>query len=132
MIDNYAIDYCKRHESIPAIEDFHYSAEDFEDFITFALTQDFDYRSNAKAQFDQMKKELEEEGLAESMKEQLDALEVAMNIEKEQYLRMKMDEIIPFIEEELATRYWFHKAGVIVRLRYDQQLKQALASPLPY
>lgn len=132
VIDSYAIDYCKRHESIPAVEEFHYSAEDYEDFITFALTQEFDYRSSAKAQFDQMKKELEEDGLAESMKEQLDALEAAMNIEKEQYLRMKMNEIIPFIEEELATRYWFHKGGAIIRLRYDNQLKQALACPLPY
>ena len=132
MLDAYAIDYCKRHESIPAIEDFHYSAEDFEDFITFALTQEFDYRSGAKTYFDQMKEELEEEGLAESMKEQLDALEAALNIEKEQYLRMKMNEIIPFIEEELAIRYWFHEAGAIVRLRYDKQLKQALESPLPY
>mgnify|MGYP002519688119 CR=1 FL=1 len=132
VIDSYAIDYCKRHASIPAVEEFHYSAEDYEDFITFALTQEFDYRSSAKAQFDQMKKELEEDGLAESMKEQLDALEAAMNIEKEQYLRMKMNEIIPFIEEELATRYWFHKGGAIIRLRYDNQLKQALACPLPY
>ena len=64
--------------------------------------------------------------------EQLDALEAAMNIEKEQYLRMKMNEIIPFIEEELATRSWFHKGGAIIRLRYDNQLKQALACPLPY
>lgn len=132
VLDAYAIDYCKRHESIPAIEDFHYSAEDFEDFITFALTQEFDHRSGAKTHFDQMKEELEEEGLAESMKEQLDALEAALNIEKEQYLRMKMNEIIPFIEEELAIRYWFHEAGAIVRLRYDKQLKQALESPLPY
>ena len=131
-IDDYAIDYCKRHESIPAVDDFHYTAEDFEDFIQFAMTQDFDYRSSAKTYYDKMKKELEIEGLAESMKEQLDALGNALNIEKEQFLRLKMDEIIPFIEEELAIRYWFHNAGVLVHLRYDQQLKQALAAELPY
>ena len=32
------------------------------------------------------------------------------------------------IEEELATRYWFQEAGVIVRLRYDEQLKTALGN----
>ena len=132
VLDNYAIDYCKRHESIPAVEDFHYTANDYEDFIKFAMTQEFDYRSSAKTYFDKMKKELEDEGLAESMKSQLEALEKSIEIEKEQFLRMKMDEIIPFIEEELVIRYWYQKAGVQVRLRYDEQLKNSLAAPLPY
>jgi carboxyl-terminal processing protease len=77
-----------------------------------------------------MKKELEQDGLLESMKEQLEALEKALDIEKEQFLRLKMDEIIPFIEEELATRYWFQEAGVKIRLRYDEQLKKALQAPM--
>lgn len=132
VVDQYVIDYCKRHESIPSVDDFHYTPEAYEDFIKFAMTQDFDYRSSAKTLYDQMKKELEKDGLADSMKEQLAALEKSLNIEKEQFLRLKMDEIIPFIEEELATRYWFQEAGVKVRLRYDDQLKKALAAPLPF
>jgi carboxyl-terminal processing protease len=130
VLDQYVIDYCKRHETLPAVEDFHYTAEDYEDFIRFALTQEFDYRSSAKTYYDQMKKELERDGLAESMKDQLDALAKSLEIEKEQFLRLKMEEIIPFIEEELATRYWFQKAGIEVRLRYDQQLKEALTQDM--
>ena len=132
VVDQYVIDYCKRHESIPSVDDFHYTPEAYEDFIKFAMTQDFDYRSSAKTLYDQMKKELEKDGLADSMKEQLAALEKSLNIEKEHFLRLKMNEIIPFIEEELATRYWFQEAGVKVRLRYDDQLKKALAAPLPF
>ena len=49
-------------------------------------------------------------------------------MDKERFLRLKMDEIIPFIEEELVTRYWFQKAGVEIRLRYDDQLKEALSA----
>lgn len=126
VLDQYVIDYCKRHDQLPAVDEFHYTAEDYEDFIRFALTQEFDYRSSAKTYYDQMKKELERDGLADAMKDQLDALEKSLEIEKEQFLRLKMDEIIPFIEEELATRYWFQEAGVKVRLRYDEQLKKAL------
>ena len=73
-----------------------------------------------------MKKELEEDGLAESMSAELTALERALEIDKEKFLRLKKDEIIPFIEEELAVRYWYQKAGIQVRLRYDRQLKDAL------
>ena len=130
VIDQYVIDYARRHDSIPAVDDFHYSDADFEDFIKYAKTQEFDYRSSAKTLYDQMKKELEKDGLAESMKSELEALEKALEMDKERFIRLKKDEIIPFIEEELATRYWFQEAGVKVRLRYDEQLKTALTKPL--
>ena len=130
VIDQYAIDYARRHENIPAVEEFHFSDEDFEDFISYAKTQEFDYRSSARTLYDQMKKELEKDGLAESMKPELDALEKALEMDKARFIRLKKDEIIPFIEEELATRYWFQEAGVKVRLRYDNQLKTALTKPL--
>jgi carboxyl-terminal processing protease len=128
VIDDYVINYVCRTESIPAVKDFHFSDSDFEDFISFAKTQDFDYRSSAKAFYDKMKKELEQDGLAESMSKELAALEKALEMDKEKFLRLKKDEIIPFIEQELVTRYWFQEAGVEIRLRYDQQLKQALTS----
>lgn len=126
VIDDYVIDFVRKHESIPAVEEFHFSDKDFEDFITFAKTKDFDYRSGAKTYYDSMKKELEEDGLAESMATELGALEKALEMDKEKFLRIKKSEIIPFIEEELAVRYWFQEAGVQVRLRYDKQLKEAL------
>ena len=128
VIDRYVIDYVRRHENIPSVEDFHFSDEDFEDFIGFAKTQDFDYRSSAKTYFDIMKKELEKDGLDGAMSEELKALEKALEMDKERFIRIKKEEIIPFIEEELATRYWFQEAGVQVRLRYDEQLKKALTT----
>ena len=132
VIDQYVIDYCRRHDSIPAVDDFHFSDTDFEDFISFAKTQEFDYRSSAKTLYDQMKRELVKDGLAEAMSDELKALEKALEMDKERFIRLKQDEIVPFIEEELATRYWFQEAGVKVRLRYDEQLKKALNSPLPF
>ena len=130
VIDQYVIDYARRHDSIPAVDDFHYSDEDFEDFVRFAKTQDFDYRSSARTLYDQMKKELEKDGLAHAMKAELEAMEKALEMDKEKFIRLKKDEIIPFIEEELAVRYWFQEAGVKVRLRYDEQLKTALTKPM--
>lgn len=130
VIDQYVIDYARRHENIPAVDDFHFSDEDFEDFIRFAKTQEFDYRSSAKTLYDQMKKELEKDGLAESMSQELDALGKALEMDKEKFIRLKKNEIVPFIEEEIATRYWFQEAGAKIRLRYDRQLHKALEEPM--
>ncbi|MBQ4306524.1 MAG: hypothetical protein II764_05850, partial [Bacteroidales bacterium] len=96
----------------------------------FAEGKEFDYRSSAQALFDQMKKELSEDGLAGSMKPQLDALESAIKMDKRSFLELKKDEIVPFIEEEIAVRYYYQEAGIKVRLRYDDQLREALTKPL--
>ncbi len=130
IIDQYALEYVRHHESIPTLDDFHFSDSDYAGFVDFAKGKDFDYRSSAKAMFDQMKKELQKDGMAESMKPQLDALSKCLDIEKETFLEMKKSEIIPFIEEEIATRYYLQEAGIKVRLRYDNQLREALTKPL--
>ena len=127
IIDQYVLQFARGHESIAAVDEFHYTDEEFEKFIEFAKTQEFDYRSSARTFYDKMKEELEKDGLAGAMSEELKALEKALEMDKEQFIRLKKDEIIPFIEEEIATRYWFQEAGVKIRLRYDRQLKDALS-----
>ncbi len=127
VIDRYALEFVKTHDSIPEADDFHLTDAEFDDFVNFAKTQTFDYRSSAKTMFDQMKKELEKDGLSEGVSEQLAAIDKVLEMDKEQFIRLKKDEIVPFIEEELVVRYHYQKAGVRVRLRYDTQLKEALA-----
>ena len=130
IIDRYALEYASRHETIPVLEKFRFSDADYEDFIRYAREQKFDYRSSAKTLFDQMKKELQQDGMAEEMKDELEALGKSLDIEKEQFLRLKKDEIVPFIEEEIATRYYYQEGGIQVRLRYDTPLHSALEKPL--
>ena len=127
VIEQYALDYVRAHESIPALEDFHFA--DYEEFITFAKDKEFDYRSSARALFDEMKKSLAEDGLTEALSGELDALQKSLEMDKETFLRLKKDEIVPFIEEEIVVRYYFQQAGIQVRLRYDDQLREALKQP---
>ena len=130
IVDQYALDYGRRHESIAPLDDFHFSDADYEDFIQFAMGKKFDYRSGARAFYDQMKRELDRDGMSDSMKDEIEALGKKLEIEKRDFLLLKKDEIIPFIEEEIAVRYYFQEAGVKVRLRYDTALKEALTKPL--
>jgi len=126
IIEQYTLKYVTEHESVPSADEFKLSDADFEDFVAFASSKTFDSRSTARALFDQMKSELDEDGLSEGMKDELEALKKAMDIDKTQMLRLKKDEIIPLIEEEIVVRYYFQEAGVKLRLRYDRQLKEAL------
>ena len=127
IVDQYAMKYVREHEALPSVEDFHFNA--YDDFVAFAKDKEFDYRSSARALFDEMKKMLDEDGLTETMSPELAALEKSLDMDKETFLRLKKDEIVPFIEEEIAVRYWFQEAGIKVRLRTDDQLKEALTKP---
>ena len=127
IVDQYAMKYVREHEALPTVEDFHFDA--YDDFVAFAKDKEFDYRSSARALFDEMKKVLAEDGLTETMSGELAAMEKSLDMDKETFLRLKKDEIVPFIEEEIAVRYWFQEAGIKVRLRTDDQLKEALTKP---
>ena len=130
VVDNFVLNYVREHDSIAPIDAFRLTDKDFESFISFAKTQEFDYRSGAKALFDKIKEELEADGLAESMSEEIAALGKALDMDKETFIRLKKNEIIPFLEEEIAVRYYYQEAGIKVRIRYDKQLEEALRSPL--
>ena len=127
VIEQYALEYVRKHESIPAAADFHFTDAEYEDFIEYAKGKEFDYRSTARAYFDQVRTELQRDGLEETMKDELDALSKSLDMDKETFLRLKKDEIIPFIEEEIVVRYYFQRAGIEIEIRYDDQLKEALS-----
>ena len=126
VVEQYALEYVRGHRSIPPTNQFRLTDEEYDDFINFAQGKKFDYRSSAKTYFDYVRKELERDGLTEAMAPQLDALEKALNMEKADFLRLKKDEIVPFIEEEIVVRYYYQPDGVKLRLRYDTQLAEAL------
>ena len=123
VVDDYVMYYVRSHESLPRPDKFRFSEEDYEDFVQFAKEKKFDYRSSASALLDQMREALKKDGMIETATEELEALEKAVKIDKEQFIRLKKDELIPFIEEELAVRYYYQAAGVQIRLRYDNALK---------
>ena len=128
IVNNYAIEFARKHDSIE--EDFHITDDIWQDFVEYAKGQEFDYRSSARTYFDLMMKELEHDGLNDTMADQTEALKKALEMDKETFLNLKKSEIIPFIEEEIVVRYFFQEAGIKIRLRYDDQLKEALEKPL--
>ena len=73
-----------------------------------------------------MKDEIGKDGLSESLASELEALDKALTMEKTQMIRLKKDEIVPLIEQEIVVRYYFQQAGEKLRIRYDEELKKAL------
>lgn len=127
IIEEYTLKYVSEHDSVPSPDDFHLSDAEFEDFVKFAASKDFDYRSESKALLDEVKKTIKEEGLGNLAGALTDSLAKAVDLDKAEIIRYNKDQITPFIEEEIIIRYYFQPAGVKIRLRTDNQLHEALA-----
>ena len=126
ILDDYAVKYRVEHSEIAPVEQFRLTDSEFEDFISYACTQEFDYRSGIQAQIEQLKRVAEQDGMYDTFKDEIDALQAKMQMDKADVLRSKKDEILPLLENEIAVRYYFYPAGPAVSLKYDDQLSECL------
>ena len=119
-----AIEYYLKHETID--RDFHLTDAEYEDFVAYAAAQDFDARTAAQTALDQMIRAAKAEDLYDNYKEEIEALQKKVNMDKAAVLRAKKAEILPLVEQEIVTCYYFNRASVPVALRYDEQLREAV------
>ncbi len=126
IFGEYAIEYYKKHPAIASAAEFALTDAEYEDFVKFAADKEFDSRSAALAQLDQMLKAAKSEDLYEPYKEAFDALEKSLKISKEEMLRVKKAEFKPLLEEEIVYKYYYTPGRVESIIRNDKQLHKVL------
>lgn len=126
IFGEYAIEYYKKHKTIAPPSEFALTDAEYEEFVKFAAGKNFDSRSAAQAQLDQMLKAAKSEDLYELYKEEFDALEKKLTISKEEMLRVKKGEFKPLLEEEIVYKYYYTPGRVESIIRNDEQLHKAL------
>jgi len=126
ILGDYAIEYFKKNLSIAPASEFRLTDEEYEDFIRYAGTREFDIRSSAESALDQLIKAAEQDKLYDVYKSEIDALSARIKVDKETMLRLKKDEVVPLLEEEIVVKYYLRGSEYNIRLRDDQGLYQAL------
>ena len=126
IFGEYAIEYYKKHPAIAPAAEFALTDAEYEEFVAFASKKEFDSRSAAQAQLDQMIKSAKNEDLYEPYKEAFDALEKSLKISKEEMLRVKKAEFKPLLEEEIVYKYYYTPGRVESIIRNDKQLHKTL------
>lgn len=126
IFGEYAIEYYKKHPSIATPAEFALTDAEYEDFVKFASAKNFDSRSAAQAQLDQMLKAAKSEDLYELYKPEFDALEKKLTISKEDMLRVKKAEFKPLLEEEIVYKYYYTPGRIESIIRNDEQLHKVL------
>ena len=125
VLTDWATDYERKHDHLPAIEDFQITDDDFESFKQLAIENDFKYDRLSEKGLETLKKTAQFEGYYDDAKEEFEALErkLSHNLGKEMD-RFK-DEIKEIMAIEIIKRYYFQKGQIQQALKQDDDLLKA-------
>lgn len=126
VLDRYAMKYVREHKNPAPAAQFRLTDAEWEDFVKYALEQDFDYRPESLVQLEKLKNEIKEDGYDQITASQMEALEKALEVSKEQMIELVRKEVTPLLESEIIARYYFQAPSAKHLLPYDEQLQEAL------
>lgn len=122
ILGDYAIEYFKKHEAVSLPAEFHVTDAEYDEFVKYAVTRDFDARSGAETVLDQLIKAAVQDNLYDEYKVEIEALASKIKMDKETILKVLREEIKPLLEEEIMIKYYFSGAETVISLRSDSQL----------
>ena len=126
IINDYALKYYAANSSIAPAGEFELTDTEYNEFVKYAASRDFDSRSAAQVELERMVKSAKNEDLYEMNKAEFEALSKKIDLPKEQLLQIKKEEIKPLIEEEIAQKFYFSPGRIESIIRNDSQLHKAI------
>jgi len=125
-IFDYATQYYRTHPTLADPKTFELSESDYSDFKAYVKKRNVDYTTNSKVGLKQLIEVAEEEKYYGDSKSEFDALMKKLTPDLETDLERYKAEIIMILEEEIASRFYYSRGRIIVALRNDDDIKEAL------
>ena len=126
LIFDYATKYVMAHPEIDSPEEFQVDDEMCNDFITFLGDKDDDYTTAAERSLKALKESAVDEGYYDAVKEQYQALKVAIMHSKEEDLLTYRNEISEILKMEIVTRYYYQEGKIRASLSSDPDINRAI------
>lgn len=126
LIFNYATKYRVAHTTIVPAKEFKLSDTEYDEFVTFLTGKDYDYVTKTEKSLDELKEDAKDDKAFEAIKADIDALKIKIMHNKGEDLIKYKPEIKQFLEEEIASRYYFQNGRMESSLKDDIDLKEAI------
>lgn len=124
MIFDFATDYANKNPAPKDIDAFNFN--DWDGFLKFLKDKNFSYESKAETMLTKMKDEAEKAKLMSSIQNEYQTLKNKIDAEKQKDLIANKDRIMSLLSGEIASRYFYEKGRVKVRLKNDTEVTQAV------
>ncbi|MEL6864980.1 MAG: S41 family peptidase [Bacteroidota bacterium] len=124
MIFDYVTAYCLKHETIPTVQDFEFTA--FDDFVKYVLDQGFDYETGSEKLINKLMANAKDEDYYDIIGSEIEAIEAKIKQEKKNDLQTYKADIVDMIEKEIVSRYYYQKGKIQIGLKNDQEVAEAI------
>lgn len=126
LVFDFATDYCLKHPTIPAPEQFEITDADYAAFKEKVKASDFKYDQQTEKILKSLKEMAEFEGYLEGATTEFDALEKKLQHNLDHDLDHFAKEIKSLLAIEIVKRYYYQRGSIIEQLKDDPDLKEAV------
>jgi carboxyl-terminal processing protease len=127
LIFDYATKYRTAHATLATAKDFNLSDAEYDEFVNFLNSKDYDYVTKTEKELKELKDDAKTDKSADAVMTDIDALQAKLSHNKKTDLITFKPEIKQFLEEEIASRYYFQNGRLEASLKDDSELKEAVA-----
>ena len=126
LIFDYATDYCLKHATMPAPEQFEVTDADYAEFKEKVKAADFKYDQQTEKILKSLKEMAEFEGYLDDASAEFDALEKKLQHNLDRDLDHFSKEIKSLLAIEIIKRYYYQRGSIIQQLKDDPDLEEAM------
>ena len=127
LIFDYATKYRIKHESINPAKEFQLTDTDYEDFKNFLADKEYDYSTSSEEDLEDLIASAKTEKYYEDLEKEFEMLKGKIIHNKSGDLDSFKEELKMLLESEIASRYYFQTGRLEAALKYDPELKEAVA-----
>ncbi|MDG1913863.1 MAG: S41 family peptidase [Crocinitomix sp.] len=126
LLFNYATNFQRTHENIPAPQEFKITDEIYQDFSNYVLEQDFEYTTASLQLMEQLEEATKDEDTYSDAQAEFEALMKKLEPSKKNDLIKYKRELIPLLEDELIGRYYYQKGRIQHGLVQDEFILEGI------
>ena len=124
---DYATLYVLKHPTIAPAEKFSLTDDEYQDFVNYVKTQNFQYTTKTDQLLKQLKESTEKENYADDIKDAYSKITVDIAEAKKNDMIKNKTEIKELLEEEIASRYYYDKGRIQLGLQNDKEAQKGIA-----
>lgn len=126
LIFAFATEYYYSHPAIAPAREFALTETEYAQFVEFALSREFEYKTAAQEQLNELKNTLTEGQFYAEVNTEFEALSLKLNRDKRNDLMKFKDEVSLVLQSEIASRYYYSKGRLEAYLTHDPDLTKAV------
>ncbi len=124
-IFDYATMFAAMHDSIPPLDEFEISTEEYEKFKRMVSSQDFSYETKSEETLKELIETARREKYYDLADQEFEALKKKLAHSNKKDLNTFSKEIKQLLKEEIAVRYYYQKGRVRASISIDPEVAKA-------